>query len=592
MTEVISNDILFRAIVHGASLTREKRDDLNRINVFPVVDNDTGTNLAHTMQAILRNAEPSDNVRATLQTIARSALIGARGNSGAIFSQYFNGLYQSSPEKDHVTLPELAANFQEAFNRAFHALEKPVEGTVITLMRAWAVSFREHLDDRKSMRELFESSLERIRKSLEETSETLEVLKKLHVVDAGALGFYYFMEGFVQVILGKVSHVHIDYAAITPMIAEDIHRFGETADIPFRYCTEVLLESDSLNEDDLRQELNPLGDCLLISAGDNLYRVHLHTNQPWEVIRLAARRGKILESKADDMVQQNELASDLQKGIALVTDSVADLPREFVHLHGISQFPINIMIDGVSYADKITVDGEYLNARLDQASTAQPNIEQILTLLRPILKQYDKVLILTVSAHMSGTYSRFAEALTELDSADAARIALIDTRVNSGAEGLIVREAARLIGLGTSFDEIVCTLESLRARAKILVSVRDIEPMARSGRVSEKIGDLLIRLKFKPLVSIDPAGKGTIKGVAFSDAKNWKLLLRSLRGKSIDDYVIVHAGDPQRAEQLRQETVRLFKREPAFITEISAAVTLFAGKGSVAVAYLEKAPLN
>ena len=589
MTEIISNDILFRAIVHGANLTSEKREDLNRINVFPVVDNDTGTNLAHTMQAILRNAAPADNVRRTLQTIARSALIGARGNSGAIFSQYFNGLYQGSPEKDHVTLSELAVNFQEAFNRAFHALEKPVEGTVITLMRAWAVSFREQLDERKSMRELFESSLDRIRKALDETTETLEVLKKLHIVDAGALGFYYFMEGFVQVILGKVSHVRTDYAAITPVIAEDIHRFGETADIPFRYCTEVLLESDNLDEDALRQDLKPLGDCLLISAGDNLYRIHLHTSQPWEVIRLAARRGKILENKADDMIQQNELASDRHKGIALVTDSIADLPREFVFQQGIFQFPINVMIDDVSYADKITVDGDFLNERLDKASTAQPNIEQILSLLQPILKQYDKVLILTVSAHMSGTHSRFAEALNALDPTDRNRVALIDTKVNSGAEGLIVREAARLIGLSQPFDEIVTALEALRSRAKILVSVRDIEPMARSGRVSEKIGDLLIRLKFKPLVSIDPAGKGTIKGVAFSDAKNWKILLRSLRGKSVEEYALVHAGDPVRAERLREETVRLFGCEPAFITEISAAVTLFAGKGSVAVAYLEKA---
>ena len=588
MTEIISNDVLFRAILHGANCTREQRDALNRINVFPVVDNDTGTNLAHTMHYILRNAAPAESVRSTLRTVARSALIGARGNSGAIFSQYFNGLYQGSLDKDHVTLGELAVNFQEAFNRAFRALETPVEGTVITLMRAWAVTFREQLEERKSMRELFESSLERLRHSLEETSETLEALKKLHIVDAGALGFYYFMEGFVQVILGKASYVHTDYAAVlTTPIEEDIHRYSEHADIEFRYCTEVLLETDSLDADGFREALKPLGDCLLLSAGENLARVHLHTNQPWEVVRLAAARGRILENKADDMVQQNELGLDKHKGIALVTDSIADLPREYVNQHGIFQFPINIMIDGVSYLDKLTVSSEFLNANLNKASTAQPNAQQILGLLRPILHQYDKVLIMTVSAHMSGTHSRFAEALAELGP-DAARVALVDTRVNSGAQGLLVREAARLIQSGLPFPDIVASIEAMRSRAKIVVSVLDIEPMARSGRVSEKIGNLLIKLRFKPLVSIDREGKGTIKGVAFSEAKNWKILIRSLRGKPVDHYAIVYAGDPMRAEKLRTEMIRLFGREPVYMTEISSAVTLFAGKGSVAVAYLEK----
>ena len=588
MTDTISSQTLHRAILNGAVRTREKKDDLNRINVFPVVDNDTGSNLAHTMQYILNHAKAQENVRSTLKEIARSALIGARGNSGAIFSQYFNGLYQASSEKASVTLNELGAYFHVAYEKAYKSLETPVEGTVLTLMRAWAVSFRESLETRKTVQELLYESMAQVKQSLDDTTHTLKRLQSLVIVDAGALGFYYFMEGFVQVMLGH--DVTIEQTSLAPELeepAQDIHVFGEDADIPFRYCTEVLIESDNLNPDALRDELRPLGDCLLLSAADNLARVHLHTDQPWEMVKRAASHGAILEQKADDMVWQNLLAGPQEAKIACVTDSIADLPQEFVFQHQIFQIPINIMIDGVSYLDKVTIDSDFLGEHLKSASTAQLNTAQIQAFLQPILKHYDQVVILTVSSQMSGTYSRFREALAEMPAEERERLALIDTKVNSGAEGLLVRETVRLIEAGQPFETIVSTIENLRSRAKIVVSVLDIEPMAHSGRISERIGDLLIKLKFKPLITIDPEGKGTIKGIAFSEKRNWKNLIKSLRGKPIGDYVIVHANARERAEALKVELQRLTGKAPLYITEISSAVTLFAGRGSIAAAYLE-----
>ncbi len=585
MTETITSDLLYKAILSGADRTRSRREDLNRINVFPVIDNDTGTNLAHTMHYILTHARPHDNVRDTLQDIARSALMGARGNSGAIFSQYFNGLYQHSAERKGVSLQEMAAYFQEAYHKAYRAIEQPVEGTVITLMRAWAVSFRESLEQRKSPRELFENALIHIRQSLEETKTTLQALKELGIVDAGALGFYHFMDGFVHVLLGGSYAVPASDKALFSIPA-DVHTHELEADIRHRYCTEVLLESDTLEEEALRNELHDLGDSLLLAGTDNLARVHLHTSRPWEMVRRAAAHGRILEQKADDMVYQNLLAGPSEAGTAVVTDSIADIPAAYLHEHRIFQIPLNVMVDGVSYLDKITIDGSFLSEHMEDASSAQLNTEQIRTFLQPILDHYETVLILTVSSHMSGTYARFREVLEELDPAGE-KTALVDTRVNSGAQGLLVREAARLAAGGVPLGELAARMEAMRSRAKILVSVLDLGPMVRSGRISERVGKLLIKLGFRPIVTISPEGKGTIKGVAFSVEKNRKLLLRSLRGKSIEDYVIVHASDPERAETFREALVRMTGREPAYVTDISAIVTLFAGRGAVAAAYLE-----
>ncbi len=589
MTDTISSDLLYKAILSGADRTRRNREELNRINVFPVIDNDTGSNLAHTMHYILNHAKPHDSVRATLQDIARSALIGARGNSGAIFSQYFNGLYQQSAERKGISLGELASYFQEAYHRAYHAIETPVEGTVITLMRAWAVTFREALDQRKSPRELFESALARIRQSLEETKTTLRALHDLGIVDAGALGFYHFMDGFVHVVLGGAASLPDDSVRNLPAIATDIHTYELNADIPYRYCTEVLLESGTLDENALREAMHPLGDSLLLAVTDTLARVHLHTDTPWEMVRRAAAHGRILEQKAEDMVYQNLLAGPAVDATACVTDSIADLPAEYLHRHNIFQIPLNVLVGDVNYLDKVTIDGGFLAEHMDAASSAQLNTEQIRDFLTPILAHYAHVLILTVSSHMSGTHARFRDVLAEMDP-DGAKAALVDTRTNSGAQGMLVREASLLIEAGLPFDRLVPAVEAMRSRAKILVSVLDLGPMVRSGRIGERVGNLLIRLGFRPIVTISPEGKGTIKGVAFSAKKNRKLLLRSLRGKPVSDYVIVHAGDTVRAESMRVDMARLTGRQPLYITDISAIVTLFAGRSAVAVAYLEKEP--
>ena len=588
-SETISSRRLFQAIQHGALQAQAQRKELNRINAFPVFDSDTGNNLAHTMYAILKNASWQESVRDTLRTIARSALVGARGNSGVIFSQYFNGLYNRSKEKGSLTLSELADCFHEAYTSAYRTLEKPVEGTVITLMRAWAVGFRESLEQRKTPAELFESTLARIHKALDETRDTLKVLRRLGFVDAGALGYYVFMEGFVQAILGRVKVSDELPAETLPELDDDtdIHAFDSDEDITFRYCTEVLLEHGALDGDALRAELNPIGDCLLLSSTENLSRVHIHTNEPWRVVRIAAKRGRILEQKADDMVHQHLLSTPLEETTALVTDSIADLPPEYVHQHSIFQLPVNIMIDGTSFLDKLTADSEFLYDHLDTASSAQVNNEQIERFLKPILRHYKNVLILTVSSEMSGTYERFRETLDALNVPESKAI-LVDTRTNSGAEGLLVRTASERIADGQSLEQVADGIRNLRERTKILVSVPHLGPMVRSGRISEHVGNLLIRLGFRPLITINREGKGTIQGVAFSVRKNHRLLLRTLRRRKIGTYAVVHADADEWLEELTREMTAMTGHEPAYVTAISSVITLFAGKGSTAVAYIEK----
>ncbi|NCB41578.1 MAG: DegV family EDD domain-containing protein [Clostridia bacterium] len=588
MKETISSKLLYQAILQGAVLTGEKREELNRINVFPVVDNDTGNNLAHTMQYIINNAEFLGDTRSTLRAISRAAIIGARGNSGTIFSQYFNGLYHKSKESSEVTLPELAEYFYEAYDKAYKTLDEPVEGTVITLMRAWALSISDSLKFHLTAKEIFESALKHIHKSLKETTQKLQVLRPLNIVDAGALGFYTFMEGFVQTITGRTVYEHtaVRYA-FSATGQEDIHLLGENADIPYRYCTEVLFEAEQCDTDSFRSRLKHLGDCLLLSSADSFVRVHIHTNQPWEVVKFASKQGRILEQKAEDMVVQNLLTRDPKTKVACVTDSVADIPRSFIYEHHVFQIPINILIDGINYEDKVTVDSDFLNEHLDSASSAQLNKEQARAFLEPILEHYEHVLVLAVSSQMSGTYFRIREALEELDPKNEKSV-VIDTLVNSGAQGMLVQEAVKLIEEGKPFDEVINHMLQLRERARIIVSVPNIEPMVNSGRISEKVGKLLIRLGFCPLVTINRQGKGTIKGLAFSSSQNHRLLIKHLKRAKIESYAIVHAAKEEFVEEIKNKMISFTNEEPLYVSSISSVVELFAGRGCLAVAYFEK----
>jgi len=587
MSEVITNEQLHRAILFGADCVRQKRDELNRINVYPVIDNDTGSNLSHTMLRIIQQSKLGKWIRVTLRDVARAALMGARGNSGAIFSQYFSGLYKRSPEKANVDLHELAKSFKEAYQRAYEAIEKPVEGTIITLMRAWSVSFNESLSEGRPLREHFGIALEKMHVALEDTRTTLKENRRVGVVDAGALGFYYFMDGFVRVMTNQQT-ADVQSANVKTMMAtqDRLHLYADESSVTYRYCTEALFEADHPNMNAIKKECHALGDSLLVTSADTLHRIHVHTDEPWKLIGIAASFGEVLEQKADDMVMQNILSGTPENSIACVTDSVADLPQEYVYNHRIFQLPINILIAEVSYLDKRTIDRDFLLRNIGQASSAQPNTEQVAEFLRPILDHFSKVLILTVSSKMSGTHARIEEALDILDP-DRDKSALIDTKVNSGAQGLLVRHASKMIEKNLPLKQIVSELEEMKTRAKITVSVLDIKPMATSGRVSERIGKLLITLGFKPLVSIDKDGNGTIRGIAFSEKRNWKILLKSLRGKKIEEYAIVHADNTEKAEQLADEMRKMTGKDPVYICTISSVVTLFAGKGAIAAAYIE-----
>ena len=587
----LDSEKLYYSFVSGAQEVIKNKNSLNEINVFPVADGDTGSNLSSTMHAIILEAKISGSVKETMNSIADAALTGARGNSGIIIAQYINGIFLSLMDEETITIPSFAETVKNAVPYAYQAISDPVEGTIITVIRERADAVYSHKDHSAIFYELFSKSLTASNKSLEATTSRLKVLQDSRVVDSGAKGFVYFLQGFATFLrTGKVDLEVSDEPVDLAFNEELIHSQGE---IHHRYCTEALLSGDAIDLEALKAELALYGDSLIVAGNDHKARIHIHANAPEQVFQVLRKKGVILQQKADDMVRQNESAFDRKYATALITDSIADIPQTMLDRYQVHMLPLNLNFDNTSYLDKVTMTPELFYPLLEEAieypKSSQPNPIVVEKYLETVLSHYDKVIILTVAKEQSGTNSVFQNAVSK-KLHQGKKIAVIDSKRNSGAEGLLVMKAAEMIAAETPFDEIVGAIERLRDRTNIFVSVNNLKYMVRSVRLSKVSGMAAMTINLKPVVSIDAEGKGSIAEKAFSEKGNEKKLFRLLEKvnaqEKISRYAIVHANNPEKAEAYRKRSVVLLGKEPEYIMNISTIVGMSAGVGTVAISYM------
>lgn len=590
--QYLNGENLYQSFVSGAREVIKNKNSLNDINVFPVADGDTGNNLASTMSFIIEEAKVVSSAKNTMNSIADAALTGARGNSGIIMAQYINGISMSLGDEDEITIPSFAESVLNAFPHAYSAISNPVEGTIITVIREWADAVYNQKDRAKTFYELLSQPLVAAFKSLEETTSKLKVLEDSKVVDSGAKGFVHFIQGFTEFIkTGKTKE--IDYYVEDIYIPD--HPIVEGTSIDHRYCTEALIKDENIDQNVLRRELENLGDSLIVAGNTNKARIHIHTNNPDRVFNVLRNKGTILQQKADDMKRQYEAAYERKYDIALVTDSIADLPSDIIDKYQINVLPLNLIMENTSYLDKVTMTAERFYDLLEKTeeypSSAQPSPKTVEYFLKSVIENYDEVLVITVAKEQSGTNNLFLKAAEKIG-INGKRIVVIDSKQNSGAEGLLVMKAAELIDNGMQLDNIVKEIEYLRGQTKILVSVNTLKYMVRSGRLNKLTGFAGKLVNLKPVVSLDDTGKGKIEEKAFSIKSNTKKIMniveKTNKENKITRYSIVHANNPNRAEEYRRRCIQILGKEPEYIMDISTIVGMSAGVGSVAVAYMSE----
>lgn len=305
MTNTIDAKMLAKMFLAGAKNLESKKEWINELNVFPVPDGDTGTNMTLTIMSAAKDVAAMENpdMLSLCKAISSGSLRGARGNSGVILSQLFRGFTKSIREKDTLDVPVLADAFEKAVETAYKAVMKPKEGTILTVAKGVYTRARELAEDGCTDLNLF---LEEVIKHgdvvLEQTPELLPVLKQAGVVDSGGQGLMQVLKGAYDAFLGK----EIDYTiAETPAKEPSKDKGPVEADIKFGYCTEFIImlnrNFNIKNEMDFKAYLESIGDSIVVVADEDVVKVHVHTNDPGLAIQRALKYGALSNMKIDNM---------------------------------------------------------------------------------------------------------------------------------------------------------------------------------------------------------------------------------------------------------------------------------------------------
>lgn len=567
---------------------------LNLINVFPVADGDTGTNLSTTLRAMVEKPIASPSFAQMMQDISQSGLENARGNSGIIFASYVNGLALESMPYEKVGVPEFARIAFRAVHHLYNAVEHPLEGTLMSIIRDWAAFLNGNHDKYHGFQDLFEAAYHFATVALEKTKTQLSILRKNNVVDSGAAGFVRFLEGINRVFSENRTPAVVEEETIQPLVLD-------TESAAYRYCTEALVNISTSTQrimpdaTAIKALLHPLGDSLIVTLHDTRLKVHIHTNTPELVMERLQPYGILIEQKADDMYLQNRLRMAEKGGVGLLTDSIADLPDQFLLDNHVSVLPMGVLVGDTAFLDKTTIRLTQLFREMekpeDYPTSSQPEPGRILSLLSARLEQFDSLIVLSVADKLSGTYQALSQAAKKLSTPEK-RITVIDTRLNSGAQGLLVKLAADLIAKGYTHDDIVREVETRIPRTKIYVCLNTLVYAIRGGRVPDTVGRLGIKLGMRPIMTLDKHGHGAAFGVAFSQVgltrKIIRLVKKAMAHGGIEAYSIVHGDNLPLATEYQSQLTRIIGKPPEFIAEISSVVALHAGPGTVAVCLTER----
>jgi hypothetical protein len=586
---------LFEALLAGLHMVQRKQDYLNKINVYPVPDGDTGTNITATLSYALETAEVTDSAGETMSSIADAALVGARGNSGIIFAQFLSGLSEAMRDAQNVAKEHFVHAAENARLRAYEAVTRPKEGTMLTVMRAWAEALHHEADSAQSIAELLRKAGPALADSLEKTRDMLPQLKAAGVVDAGASGFVEFIAGAERFINGKVKAPFLARRMGSHKLSlGDKIELHESGEVRFRYCTEALIAGQAIDREVLRSSLEPFGDSLIIAGTGEQVRIHIHSDQPAQVFASLTSTGRVVQQKVDDMLLQYEVAHRRKYPIAIVTDSTCDLPRELIDQYQIQVVPLHIIAGENEYLDKLTIDSEEFFDLADRSpqfpTSSQPSIGLFTRIFSYLSTYYDSIIAIHVGGGISGTVSTGAQAAKSLDGAK--QISVIDSRHISGSLGLIVLRAAEAVAAGKSHDEVVSEVESYIRKAQLLVSVHTLEYFVKGGRIKPMAGALGKLLNLKPIISVDAEGNPIRFGKAFSERRNVAKIVRIVARRQAESplrcYAVVHGHDLEAGKYLAVKLEKELGFPPLFIEEIAPVLALHAGRGTTAVASMQE----
>ncbi len=589
----LSAAFLRRALIHGARRVIGAREELNRINVFPVADGDTGNNLASTMGSVLNGAltRRSRHVGELLVEVGEDALDGARGNSGAILAQFFHGVSEQAREHRTLDGDALAAAVRSGASDARSALAVPVEGTILSVIAAFANGLEvvDH-EDAGGPRARFGRGLQQARDALAKTPGQLAVLQRAGVVDAGAKGFVDLLEGIAG-FLESGARPSLGDAAPGPGRGESFALLAheEEVDPQRRWCSECLVVGEALDGATLRSALQGIGaDSIVVAGGAQRLRVHAHAAEPQALFDTCARYGRVEAMKADDMLGQRRNAASGRR-VAIVTDSAADLPGEILARHCIGVVPARVELDGREYLDKVGLSTRVFYERMASSrelpKTSQPPPGDFVRQFELGLAHHERVIYVGLSRALSGTLQSGERAAAR---DPHGRVQVFDTWNAASGQALLVWRAAEMVQAGADHDAILGELERLRPLTRMWAITPDISHVVRGGRIPAWAAPLANFSALTPLARMGEDGRMGVVGVLFTRARAPEVFARRVAAKLAGSkrwrLIVGHCAAPLEGQRLLDALRTRVRTSESFLVETGAAVGAHAGPGALIVA--------
>ncbi len=315
----VSGNLFKRMVTNGAVNLKNNHKEIDHLNVFPVPDGDTGTNMQMTMMAGIREIESKEeqSIIDISKILSRGLLMGARGNSGVILSQFFRGVYTEIAKINNgtATVKEFIQALVGGYQMAYRAVMDPVEGTILTVVREAAEKVLQEEANLHSIEEVMDLYVKQAHETLARTPELLPVLKEAGVVDSGGAGFIKIIEGMQMALNGEMlAEAEVQARPQMPDMKTDTHAFEAVQDIKFAYCTEFivkLFDPERFNDVQIKKPLTQMGDSLVVVVMDDLLKVHVHTNQPGVALTLAQKYGELQTIKIDNMkIQHHNMVTE------------------------------------------------------------------------------------------------------------------------------------------------------------------------------------------------------------------------------------------------------------------------------------------
>ncbi len=456
---------LFRQGLYGAYKRLEDNKDLvNSLNVFPVPDGDTGTNMFLTMKSVINKAQDAeDTIPALSKALGTGSLMGARGNSGVILSQLCRGVSTVLKDKTVVTIDDVVEASESAKDTAYKAVLKPTEGTILTVSRMMAEFAAENHQNYKRIDKFLEAIIVEGHRALNMTPEMLPVLKEAGVVDAGGKGLLTLMEGFLAGITGE----EVDFGDINQLVEPTAHQnvsHAEMAssDIKYGYCTEFLIKTEHAEDfANFRKEIEVYGDSIVVVGAEDMIKTHIHTNNPGRVLEKALERGYLVDIKIDNMRVQHShrIATDAQVEAAQRTEAKPNKKYGFVAISMGGGFDEVFHDFGV---DEIISGGQTMN----------PSTEDIVEAAERV--RADNVII------MPNNKNIILAAKQAVDLVEDKKIIVIETKSVPQAFTVLI-----------NFDETLDIEENMEAMNEALEEVTTLE-LTYAVR-DTKVGDIEIK---------------------------------------------------------------------------------------------------